>query len=171
LPDDRRAATDTFPIPLDEQAAEVELGSPDKLDTNLEPMPQASPKMESHRVTPPELTKPASPQWIQHAIVDGDSLHSLAERYFSDAARAMEIYSANRQVLENPEILPLNAVLRIPVGDSTPASQQQSEAPKAQRAPSPMRLDGQPSQTDKGLVPLNHRELMLLKARNLESSQ
>jgi phage tail protein X len=55
-------------------------------------------------VTPPRL----------HRIVDGDSLPALAARYLGDASRAEEIYAANRDLLERPDLLPLGKQLRIP---------------------------------------------------------
>jgi nucleoid-associated protein YgaU len=56
-----------------------------------------------------------------HKIVDGDSLPSLAERYLGSAARAGEIFACNRDVLSDPELLPIGARLRIPTGSARPA--------------------------------------------------
>jgi nucleoid-associated protein YgaU len=50
----------------------------------------------------------------KHKVVDGDSLDLLARRYLGTASRAMEIYQANRNVLAQPDILPIGAVLTIP---------------------------------------------------------
>ena len=49
-----------------------------------------------------------------HLIVDGDTLHGLAERYLGDADRYLEIYEANRDLLPSPEVLPIGARLKIP---------------------------------------------------------
>jgi nucleoid-associated protein YgaU len=54
-----------------------------------------------------------------HKIIDGDSLALLAERYLGSASRAMEIYEANRNVLAQPELLPIGAELKIPRTDQT----------------------------------------------------
>jgi nucleoid-associated protein YgaU len=51
---------------------------------------------------------------IDHKIVDGDTLALLAKKYLGDAARSPEIFEANRQVLSDPELLPIGARLRIP---------------------------------------------------------
>lgn len=51
---------------------------------------------------------------IQHRIADGDTLQSLARRYLNDRSRFMEIYELNPQ-LENPQLLPIGAVIAIPV--------------------------------------------------------
>ncbi len=51
----------------------------------------------------------------KHKIVDGDTLPLLAQRYLGSASRAMEIFQANRDVLADPNILPLHGVeLKIP---------------------------------------------------------
>lgn len=53
-----------------------------------------------------------------HLIVDGDTLFYLAERYLGDGERYLEIYEANRDVLKDPDLLVLGAVLRIPPADA-----------------------------------------------------
>jgi nucleoid-associated protein YgaU len=53
----------------------------------------------------------------KHRIVDGDTLPLLAERYLGSASRANEIYEANRDVLADPNILPVRTVLKIPGGE------------------------------------------------------
>jgi phage tail protein X len=49
-----------------------------------------------------------------HEVVDGDTLATLATRYFGDAAHAQEIYDANRDVLANPNLLPIGVKLKLP---------------------------------------------------------
>jgi nucleoid-associated protein YgaU len=49
-----------------------------------------------------------------HVIVDGDTLESLAQRYLGAADRADELFHANRDVLSDPQLLPIGAMLRIP---------------------------------------------------------
>jgi len=49
-----------------------------------------------------------------HKIADGDTLPELARSYLGDAGRANEIFQANRDVLTNPEILPIGTALKIP---------------------------------------------------------
>ena len=55
-----------------------------------------------------------------HKIIDGDSLAVLAQRYLGSASRAMEIYEANRDLLAQPEILPIGAELKIPRANVRP---------------------------------------------------
>jgi nucleoid-associated protein YgaU len=49
-----------------------------------------------------------------HVVHRGDSLDRLAKRYLGNEARALEIFDLNRDVLENPHLLPIGAELRIP---------------------------------------------------------
>lgn len=49
-----------------------------------------------------------------HKIVDGDTLAALAERYLGSSLRAGEIFEANRDVLFDPQLLPIGVELKIP---------------------------------------------------------
>jgi len=49
-----------------------------------------------------------------HKIADGDTLPELARAYLGSASRASQIFQANRDVLTNPDILPIGAELKIP---------------------------------------------------------
>jgi nucleoid-associated protein YgaU len=51
-----------------------------------------------------------------HKIIDGDTLPALATRYLGDAERYLEIYEANRAVLDSPDVLPIGTELTIPRG-------------------------------------------------------
>ena len=66
------------------------------------------------------LERPAtrSPVVRRHRIADGDSLPALAARYLGDRSRFMEIFAANRDVLRNPDVLPIGVELAIPAGDA-----------------------------------------------------
>jgi nucleoid-associated protein YgaU len=70
----------------------------------------------SHRGRSNDLLLPATGPRT-HKIVDGDSLAVLAERYLGSAARAREIFDANRDVLPDPELLPIGVELKIPATD------------------------------------------------------
>lgn len=61
----------------------------------------------------PIVARPADNPRI-HKIVDGDTLGDLAARYLGSAARAMEIFEANRDVMTDPELLPIGVELKIP---------------------------------------------------------
>jgi nucleoid-associated protein YgaU len=47
-------------------------------------------------------------------VAEGETLESIAERYYGDPTRADEIYQANRDVLEGPEHLAPGQRLLIP---------------------------------------------------------
>ncbi|MEX1224043.1 MAG: LysM peptidoglycan-binding domain-containing protein [Pirellulales bacterium] len=49
-----------------------------------------------------------------HVVRDGDTLTRLAQRYLGDPDRYREIFELNAATLDNPEILPLGAKIKIP---------------------------------------------------------
>ncbi len=49
-----------------------------------------------------------------HVVAKGDSLYSLARRYYSDQARWKTIYEANRDIISNPDALSVGQRLAIP---------------------------------------------------------
>ena len=55
---------------------------------------------------------------LEHHIADGDSLETLAQYYLGSPTRWNEIYDVNRERLSDPQLLPIGAMLRIPVGGS-----------------------------------------------------
>ncbi len=71
-----------------------------------------------------------------HVVVDGDTLTGLAARYLGSSDRYGEIFSANRQLLSKPDLLPIGATLVIPPpeagtisGSGTPATGVNEPAP------------------------------------------
>lgn len=77
-----------------------------------------------------QLTGPNTPWPIEeaeplrtHVIVDGDSLAKLAGRYLDDPRRSEEIFALNRGVLTDPELLPIDAELKIPPRNSLGVSE------------------------------------------------
>jgi nucleoid-associated protein YgaU len=57
-----------------------------------------------------------------HRIVDGDTLASLAERFLGATSRAGEIFEKNRDVLLDPNLLPIGVELKIPPRAGRPAA-------------------------------------------------
>ena len=51
---------------------------------------------------------------VTHTIADGDTLAALAVRYLGDAKRWGELFEHNRDVLKNPDLLPIGQVIKIP---------------------------------------------------------
>jgi nucleoid-associated protein YgaU len=60
------------------------------------------------------VVKPADDTTRTHTVVDGDQLEALAERYLGSTARADEIYQLNRNVIDNPRLLPIGIELKLP---------------------------------------------------------
>lgn len=58
-------------------------------------------------------TPQGEPEILMHTVRDGDTLRRLAERYLGDQNRYLEIFDANRQLLKNPEVLPIGSRLSI----------------------------------------------------------
>jgi phage tail protein X len=67
---------------------------------------------------------------ITHKIVDGDTLEALAEVHLGSRSRWTEIYNANPEILDNPEVLPLGVTIVILPGirPSRPANSPETEA-------------------------------------------
>jgi nucleoid-associated protein YgaU len=111
-----------MPAPAAQQAAAITpIGAPFAA-ASVEPRPSfAAP------VSPADLNRPAaqyaspapSPPLRTHTIIDGDSLTKLAGRYLRDPARSDEIFALNRDVLENPDLLPIGAELKLPAVNAT----------------------------------------------------
>lgn len=66
----------------------------------------------------PQASPAANSPFRTHVVHNGDTLERLAERYLADGARAVELFDLNRDVLENPHLLPIGAELRIPTSVS-----------------------------------------------------
>lgn len=67
-----------------------------------------------------------------HRLRDGDTLGKLARRFLGDAERWPEIFQFNRDVLKEPEVLPIGVVIRIPPRQATtPAAATQTSASPA----------------------------------------
>lgn len=63
---------------------------------------------------PAQEIPPAEKGPRNHKIVDGDTLPSLATRYYGSPEKAMEIFKANRELLSDPDLLPIGGELKIP---------------------------------------------------------
>jgi nucleoid-associated protein YgaU len=88
----------------------------------------------------PQSGRPPSPHWgvsmqmmlpvaktaddppTTHLVVDGDTLAALAERYLGSADRARDIFNANRDVLSDPDLLPIGVELKLPPRAGGPAT-------------------------------------------------
>jgi hypothetical protein len=82
----------------------------------LEPIEGVTPNDDTAGDTPRDLPAPAaaSDASLTHRIVDGDTLSRLASQYLGGAEHYMELYAYNRDVLSNPDLLPIGKVIKIP---------------------------------------------------------
>jgi nucleoid-associated protein YgaU len=53
-------------------------------------------------------------QGQRHTVVEGETLFSLAKRYYQDEKKFVEIYNVNKEVLDTPDHLTPGTVLVIP---------------------------------------------------------
>lgn len=59
-------------------------------------------------------TRPPSGSYRRHIIVKGDTLYSLAQKYYGNKSRWKDIYSANRDIMRSPDDYKLGMELKIP---------------------------------------------------------
>lgn len=78
--------------------------------------PSANPAAQTAPSAPPaaspEASTPTEPR--THLVVAGDNLAKISRTYYGTANRWDEILEANRDVIQNENVLPLGATLRIP---------------------------------------------------------
>src|SRR5205085_8086446 len=82
----------------------------------------------SHGLSGAGKSKTAAGKLQSHTVREGDTLFSLAQRYYQDGSKFVDIYQVNREVLKVPDPLVPGTVLRIPevpeeaaVRDETPS--------------------------------------------------
>lgn len=73
--------------------------------------PQRPPQQQTQTAPVPPANNTA---YRRHIVVKGDTLFSLAQRYYGNRSRWRDIYAANRHVLPNESALTIGMELRIP---------------------------------------------------------
>lgn len=63
----------------------------------------------------------AAPSPIKHTVKEGETLFSLAQRYYGEGEKYVEILKVNRDIIPNPEVVEPGTVLEIPNANSTEA--------------------------------------------------
>ena len=58
--------------------------------------------------------RPAPAGGRTHRVVSGDTLSSIAQKYYGDASRWREIHGANAGIIANPDVIRVGQVLTIP---------------------------------------------------------
>src|SRR4051794_14412719 len=105
--------------------------------TTLNPAASAPPAAPRNQVSPvkgktmsrSEETAEAETAARQHTVEEGETLFSLAQRYYGDGDRFADIYRANRKVLKTPDALAPGTVLVIPHAVEEPALGESSPNP------------------------------------------
>jgi nucleoid-associated protein YgaU len=65
--------------------------------------------------TPSASPRPRAPgRALKHTVADGETLFSLAQRYYKDGGKFVDIYRANQETLREPDRLEAGVVLTIP---------------------------------------------------------
>jgi nucleoid-associated protein YgaU len=49
-----------------------------------------------------------------HEVVKGDTLSAIAKKYYGNAGKYMKIFEANRDILDNPDLIKVGQKLKIP---------------------------------------------------------
>jgi phage tail protein X len=135
---------DPTPASADERPTLEETGTPTANDTR-----PGTAKPERAPAGDPEATETAGRDATRHRVVDGDTLEKLARKYLGKGERAMEIFQANRSVLDDPDVLPIGLELALPSSGA-------EQAPGGHASKVSL---GQPSSADAdGLVPVRAPE-------------
>ena len=98
-------------------------GAPAPTPTPLPPVPSPSPSPAGVRIPPASIVPSPSPSpspspqtgGESYTVAEGDTLATIATRFYNDEGQWRRIYDANRQTIgENPDNLRVGTVLRIP---------------------------------------------------------
>jgi nucleoid-associated protein YgaU len=68
----------------------------------------------AHRPVPAENAARTAPAGQRHTVQEGETLSSLAQRYYGDREKYAEIYRVNREVVKDADSLTPGTVLTIP---------------------------------------------------------
>ena len=116
------------PGPLPAVSGEIRGGAPEVAATYRSMLDAPPPSLlDAHGPPPlaagwtPRAVPPSLPAALPAAVVpqtyvirDGDDLTGIATRFYGHAAAATAIWSANRDTIPDPNVLPIGAVVRLP---------------------------------------------------------
>jgi nucleoid-associated protein YgaU len=66
------------------------------------------------QVKPQPPAAPKEPDYIFYTIVSGDSLSKIAKKYYGDAMKWNTLFEANREVIQNADLIYPGQVIRVP---------------------------------------------------------
>jgi 5'-nucleotidase len=87
-------------------------GRPPANVANPPPVPPAGAGQPRRVPGRPTALLTAAPR--EHTVVEGDTLYTLAEQYYGDGEHFVDLYRANKTVVQRPDHLEVGTVLVIP---------------------------------------------------------
>ena len=66
------------------------------------------------QVKPQPPAAPPEPEFTFYTIVKGDSLSKIAKKHYGDALKWNTLFEANREVIQNPDLIYPGQVIRVP---------------------------------------------------------
>ncbi len=87
-----------------------EMVSPDNIINSIKvdkPAPAPAP-------TPEPEAKPEPPTERYHMVAAGDTLGHIAQKYYGKAGEYMKVFEANRDILDDPNLIKVGQKLKIP---------------------------------------------------------
>jgi nucleoid-associated protein YgaU len=66
------------------------------------------------QVKPQPPAAPPEPEFTFYTIVSGDSLSKIAKKYYGDAMKWKTLFEANREVIQNADLIYPGQVIRVP---------------------------------------------------------
>ena len=99
--------------PLSVEDSPISLAPEPAPESSVQPPSQSTVAAQPVRALP---TKPTSPSagMRRHVVVKGDTLFSLAQKYYGNRSRWRDIYAANRDLLPDENSLRLGMEIRLP---------------------------------------------------------
>jgi len=82
------------------------------------PRPDFSDVKSGGSSTAPKPAAPAAPAEQTYTVVAGDSLSKIAKRLYGDANQWRRIFEANRDQIQNPDLIKPGQKLKIPVANA-----------------------------------------------------
>ena len=82
------------------------------------PRPDFSDVKSGGSSTAPKPAAPAAPAEQTYTVVAGDSLSKIAKRLYGDANQWRRIFEANRDQIQNPDLIQPGQKLKIPAANA-----------------------------------------------------